>query len=446
MLDSIDYKNNLYGKKVLENSCGEGNILICIVERYILACKKEGYSKEEISKGLEEDITGYDTDSLMVMKTIDALDAIAKKNKLRDINWGICAKDYLTEKNTKFDYIVGNPPYITYHDLSVEKREMCKKKFASCCNGRFDYCYAFIEKSVLDLSAGGVLAYLIPFSMFRNKYANVVREIVKPYLTNIYDYSGINVFPNRTIAASIIVCRKEDSELVKYNNINEKKEVIISKTKLNDKWIFSDLKTHQYRFGDYFEVSNSIATLKNEVFILDDNAAWSENGGLETDLIFRAASPRSLKSNKTYIILFPYILKNGNITHIDENVFIEKYPCCYKYLLKHKETLKKRSLDKNCKWFEYGRSQAIKNIWKEKLIMPMIISNTVPIYEVDALTIPFAGYFIVEKVNCELELSDAKTILQSVDFLNYINTVGTPTTRSSVRISVKDILNYTFDK
>ena len=28
MLDYIDYSEDLYGKRVLENSCGEGNILL----------------------------------------------------------------------------------------------------------------------------------------------------------------------------------------------------------------------------------------------------------------------------------------------------------------------------------------------------------------------------------------------------------------------------------
>ena len=35
LLDSIGYTKNLQGKKILENSCGDGNILVAIVQRYI---------------------------------------------------------------------------------------------------------------------------------------------------------------------------------------------------------------------------------------------------------------------------------------------------------------------------------------------------------------------------------------------------------------------------
>ena len=35
MLDLLGYQEDLFGKKLLENSCGEGNILCLVVERYI---------------------------------------------------------------------------------------------------------------------------------------------------------------------------------------------------------------------------------------------------------------------------------------------------------------------------------------------------------------------------------------------------------------------------
>ena len=45
MLDRIGYRNHVVGETVLENSCGQGNILISIVNRYIADAKKQGRSK-----------------------------------------------------------------------------------------------------------------------------------------------------------------------------------------------------------------------------------------------------------------------------------------------------------------------------------------------------------------------------------------------------------------
>ena len=39
MLDILGYKENLYGKKILENSCGDGSFLVEIITRYIEDCR-----------------------------------------------------------------------------------------------------------------------------------------------------------------------------------------------------------------------------------------------------------------------------------------------------------------------------------------------------------------------------------------------------------------------
>ena len=58
LLDYAGYKKNLYGKKILENSCGDGKILRIVVERYIKSLIKEEKNLESIKLGLEEDIYG----------------------------------------------------------------------------------------------------------------------------------------------------------------------------------------------------------------------------------------------------------------------------------------------------------------------------------------------------------------------------------------------------
>lgn len=52
LLDCIDYNKNIYDKNILENSCGDGNILVVIVERYINDARAHGLSNKEISNGL----------------------------------------------------------------------------------------------------------------------------------------------------------------------------------------------------------------------------------------------------------------------------------------------------------------------------------------------------------------------------------------------------------
>ena len=203
LLDYIGYTHNLYDKSVLENSCGEGNILKEIVRRYITCSLEEGYNKEQIVNGLENRITGYDIDPKCVNKCIEMLNEFVQKYGLTNIQWNICRKDYLKCNRGSYHFIISNPPYITYHDLSVEQRNFLKEKYITCKKGRFDYYYAFIEAGLRDLAKDGKLVYLIPYSVMRNKHAEKVRMLIKGYLKGIIDYKGIQLFP-KTVTVVVV--------------------------------------------------------------------------------------------------------------------------------------------------------------------------------------------------------------------------------------------------
>ena len=106
--------------------------------------------------------------------------------------------------------------------------------------------------------------------------------------------------------------------------------------------------------------------------------------------------------------------------------------------------LKDRKSDQNAQWFEYGRSQALKELWREKLVLPMVITKQARVYWGDESAVPYAGYFITQKEESCYTLEDAERILQSTEFYQYVKQVGTPTTETSYRISVNDIKQYKF--
>ena len=60
LLDIAGYNRDLMGRSVLENSCGDGNILKEVVRRYITDSLVRGYTLESIRAGLEADIWGVE--------------------------------------------------------------------------------------------------------------------------------------------------------------------------------------------------------------------------------------------------------------------------------------------------------------------------------------------------------------------------------------------------
>ena len=200
LLDWCNYTQDLYDKKIIENSCGNGQILKEVVKRYIEDSIKNNRNNNEIKSGLENHIYGIEYDREKYDECICNLDIITRKYGLEKVNWkNIKQKDALAEiEKNKFDYVVGNPPYIKYKSLSIKDRKYIKCNFNTCRSGKFDYCYAFIEASILMLKNNGMMAYLIPSSIFKNVFAQNLRDFIKPHILKIYDYTTIKLFDKET--------------------------------------------------------------------------------------------------------------------------------------------------------------------------------------------------------------------------------------------------------
>lgn len=453
MLDYAGYQNGLYGKRVLENSCGEGNILCEIVRRYIEDAISSGYPETAIVAGLEKDIEAYEIDRRKVDICIAKLRGILKAYNIDEVKWNIHDTDYLKSGVKKYSYIIGNPPYITYHDMKENQRSYLKRKYVSCKRGRFDYCYAFIEKSLNSLEWEGVLVYLVPYSVMKNKFGTELRKIILPYISDIYDYRGIKIFPDAITSSIIMKCKnRNNEEEIRCVSVKESMDQRYNRNALDDKWSIEEEK--ERCFGDYFEVCNSVATLLNEAFLLEDyetdgHYILSKGCKIEKEITYPAISAKSInkskKSGKNKLrIIFPYSYKNGIVRHFDAEEFQRTFPGASMYLEGYRDKLDKRKKDRNAEWFEYGRSQALNRVFGRKLVMPMVITNSVNIHYGERKAIPYAGYFIKCRKGSGLQLKDARKILESREFFDYVMRRGTPTTPTSYRISVNDIKEYKF--
>lgn len=458
MLDEIGYCKNLSCKKILENSCGNGNILCKVVERYINDGISQDRAKNEIKMGLEIDITGFEIDPVKRSECICRLNNIAKKYEITDVCWNIKCCDYLKDESRElFDFIVGNPPYICYADLSAENRQYLHNTFKSCSKGKFDYCYAFIEKSINSLNMNGKFSYVIPSSIFKNAFAQNLRNLLLPSLIMIRDFPKVRIFEDALVKSSIIFSYNVESKFsntINYRDELEKSDLIIEKSQFQGKkWYFKNIDIHGKRFGDYFHVSYSVATLLNSVFLigeskLSENNLYSiGNYQVESELVKNAASPKLMRRKIRKKIIFPYKYGlGGDLIRYNEEEFKSLYPQAFKYLKLHKKELELRNIEPNSKWFEYGRSQALSSLNCEKLLLSTVVSSEVHVYKLNTNYIPFAGMYIVLKSsNKEYSLDIAVKILRSKQFFDYILKVGSHVNGNSVRITAKDIENYRFE-
>ena len=446
MLDLAGYTTDLMEKTILENSFGTGNILKAIVARYIKSANSAGYSKEAVSFGLSRDIYGIELDKGLFDNCIRELNDIVSQYALPAVDWKLFQGNALEiDLNVKFAFIVGNPPYISYKEMDDESRKALKEKFVSCSAGKFDYCSAFIESAISLLKDTGKLVQLIPNNIYKNVFAQKLREKLKVHLSIVYDYPNQKLFDKTLTSVSLFLYEQDNiSDNIQYKNITNKQTRVISRKALGDKWTFdSELPNADgtIRFGDVFNASVSIATLLNEAFLLSERDIQEEQ--IEPDVVYKAVSPRSLQYQTEKYIIFPYKYDGSGLVRFTANEFEKLFPNATKHLKRFSKELAERDSDKNAAWFEYGRSQALSHINTEKLLVSTITTRKVEIHKIGKDAIPYSGIYITVK-NSDYSLDDAISVLRSNQFMEYIRRIGISVNGKSIRITCKDINDFRF--
>ena len=446
MLDIAEYKSGLAGKKVLENSFGSGNIIVAVVRKYIEDGLSAGILPQTISCNLKDDIYGVELDKELFNACIGRLNSLLEEYRIPEVEWSLYNEDALLwDCKIKFDLVIGNPPYITYKDIDEDNRKCIREKYESCKLGKFDYCYAFIEKGINALSDSGKLVQLVPANIYKNVFGKRLRELLRPHIKSIREYPGQELF-DKTLTSSTIFLfdRTCESDVVSYVDVTAKQEVEIARSSLGEKWIFSNaMETSQgkVRFGDCFHASIVVATLLNSAFLLSElNVA-----GIEAEVVRKAASPKQKRRKKQEYIIFPYSYVDGKLVRYDEATFEQRFPNAAHHLNAYKDALDQRKKDDKANWFEYGRSQALSHLNQKKLLMSTVITKQVELYMLDEDTVPYSGIFITVK-KPEYSLDDAIRVLQSDHFLKYVQSLGISVSGNSKRITCKDVNNYMFIK
>jgi len=116
---------------VLDTGCGPGDF----IDGIISWCNKNNLQLPNI--------IGVELDTNHVSK--------AKKKFQNYPEITIQHRDYLIQNDEKYDYIIGNPPYVPITQLSEKEKELYKPIYETA-RGRFDLYLLFFEKSVKSLT------------------------------------------------------------------------------------------------------------------------------------------------------------------------------------------------------------------------------------------------------------------------------------------------------
>jgi adenine-specific DNA-methyltransferase len=362
-----------------------------------------------IRKIIQENIYGSDILEYNIhrAKLILTIYALQNGEQLTESDFNLYHQDSLKANwKHQFDNIVGNPPYVKFQDLTDENRTYLAKHWTTVEGGTFNLYFAFFELGYKLLKPTGKLGYITPNNYFTSLAGEAIRKYFqdKKCVTRIIDFSHKKVFDAQTYTAltflnklendAIIFDRIKDGFspeefLIKANGSpNYIKDLNFKKWRLlktDEQQNIKTIETIGKPIGKLFDICVGIATLKDEIFFIDGTKTkdgyylkTTDKGIFEIEKgavkpVYKISDFKTqseIDQNKRKII-FPYIIKKGIAAPIPENIFKNKFPKCYAYLLSEKENLLARDKGKVKfePFFVWGRTQGLTRIGR-KILTP----------------------------------------------------------------------------
>jgi methylase of polypeptide subunit release factors len=233
----VTRKVTLYGGKeyVLTTRVGDFWVPVDIVKKDLLPalfslidqCAKYGYEKEEFEKFIAKEKHGLSTS---VVKSLGRLYEKVLKLERTDRNriWTRLLKNSFAPLLVgKFDYIIGNPPWVNWENLPVHYRKYTKdlwKKYGLAAKAtakqfelgkmKRDISMLFVYRcSDYGLKDGGILGFLITQMVFKTKGAEVFRRFKLPdgkplKVLKVHDMVTIKPFEGVANMTSMIILKK----------------------------------------------------------------------------------------------------------------------------------------------------------------------------------------------------------------------------------------------
>ena len=422
ILDEVGYvSGNILKKHIIDNSCGDGAFLCEIVRRYIKEAMSSGISKEEISEDLGRYIHGIEIDRPTFESCVCNLDTVVASYNLPNVTWDIDNSDALgaIRFDASMDYVVGNPPYVRVHNLNECYQSVKSFRFAQA--GMTDLYLVFFELGFRMLNPTGKLCYITPSSWLTSVAAKNMREYISGAgtLTSLIDLGHFQAF-NKITTYTIISCfdAAEKSRMLLYHGFdaNLLKKTFVAQLSIDDIAINGNFYPAEKKDIEFLRgvitapdkglvsVKNGFATLADKVFITDVPF------GTFTIPIVKASTSKWFRG------FFPYD-KNGKPLPKDV-IFSNKEIA--EYLFSHQaDLLKGKTEAENPEWYLYGRTQALKDVYSDKISISNLIKDveSIKLNSVSAGCGVFSGLYILTSVHGHI----IREYICSDEFVRYVS-------------------------
>jgi len=381
ILDEVDYidSRDLRNVKILEPASGKGAFATEIIQRLFVSSQRFGFEFENALQNIF--IVELDSGNFTALRgRISTAVALLSGSGDAAESIHFFESNFLTlPLDTKFDCIVGNPPYIR-HEVIPEKDKVLYKNVYRTFKYRADLYVPFFEKSLSLLDANGKLCFICSNRWLNNQYGKELRNLVSTRyqllkLVNIEKSSPFDEAVTAYPCITTIQGQKQHNRTLYFES--QEKEIDFDSlvfeslsAPVNHNWdsLFVEYDLNHLALQGIkeqgFEIGIGVATGADSVFIRKK----SELNGIEKNRVLPLLRSADLKEgvldwSEHYVI---------NPFEEDKLCELDQYPHLKAYLEENKETLVKRHVSQKAPENWYKTIDKIKGnlLKKPKLLLP----------------------------------------------------------------------------
>ncbi len=209
LLDSLGYvpSEPLHQRSILEPASGKGDFVFPTLDRLLESFYRHG-GTPLLAGRLRDCILAVELSPISHARTkADTREYLTSREIPFGVadqlveSWFLNADFLLADLPPRFDYVVGNPPYIRQESIPGELLAEYRRRFKTLYD-RADIYIPFIERSLNLLAPGGLLAFICADRWMKNKYGGPLRNMISAgfQLRYVLNVDQVDAFTSDVIA------------------------------------------------------------------------------------------------------------------------------------------------------------------------------------------------------------------------------------------------------
>lgn len=337
---------------VLDPGCGDG----AFIEGILRWCAERSFEPPRI--------VGIEFDSKLIEKCRERFD--------HHKNIRLLQQNFLTnEKLGYYDFIIGNPPYVSIEELAEEEKAIYRKAFQTAVE-RFDIYILFFEQSLKHLTSDGRLVFITPEKFLYTWTAAPLRSLMKKCHVEEIELIDEKTFRGLTTYPTITTIDREAKGTTRVV-LRDGSSFEVELPSDGSSWypsIYGETNTEKRHTLEEIcdRVSCGVATGEDEVFIVPvsnvpETLRSYARPTVSGKQLRRIGSGTSLDGKSlTHVMVIPYD-KDGRLLPQDElREFID-------WVSQHEARLKSRyCVKKGKEWYAFHENPPMKDLLRPKIL------------------------------------------------------------------------------